>query len=127
MNLSTFIARRIAFNQQKSFSRFIVRLATAATIISVASMIIAMAFTNGFQFAISQKIFSFFGHIRVQHFEPSKVSFAEELPIEKNDTIIQILKQNGDIKTVQAFATKNAILKTSETIEGVLFKGVEKS
>lgn len=126
MNVSTFIASRIAFNQQRSFSRFIIRLATAATIISVAAMIIAMAFTNGFQYAISQKIFSFFGHIRVQHFEPNKVSFAEEYPIEKNDTVANILKNNADIKTIQPFATKNAILKTSETIEGVLFKGVEK-
>jgi len=126
LNVSTFIASRIAFNQQRSFSRFIIRLATAATIISVAAMIIAMAFTNGFQYAISQKIFSFFGHIRVQHFEPNKVSFAEEYPIEKNDTVADVLKNNADIKTIQPFATKNAILKTSETIEGVLFKGVEK-
>lgn len=125
MNLPIFIARRIAFNRQRSFSRFIIRLATAATVISVASMIVAMAFTNGFQYAISQKIFSFFGHIRVQHFEPGKVSFAEELPIQKNDTVLQILHQNPDIKTVQAFATKNAILKTSGSMEGVLFKGVQ--
>ena len=89
-------------------------------------MIIAIALTNGFQYAISHKIFSFFGHIRVQHFEPSKVSFAEEYPIEKNDTITNLLLANPEIKTVQAFATKNAILKTTETIEGVLFKGVEK-
>lgn len=127
MILSFFIARRIAFNRQRSFSRFIIRLATAATIISVAAMIIAMAFTNGFQYVISQKIFSFFGHIRVQHFEPNKVSFAEEVPIMKNDTIVQILRQHPEVKTVQPYATKNAILKTTETIEGVLFKGVEKN
>lgn len=126
MNISQFIARRIAFNPQRSFSRFIIRLAMAATIISVATMIIAMAFTNGFQFVISQKIFSFFGHIRVQHYQPNKVSFAEEFPILKNDTIIRILRENPDIEIVQPFATKNVILKTSETIEGVLFKGVEK-
>jgi lipoprotein-releasing system permease protein len=126
LNLSTFIAARIAFNQHKSFSRFIIRLAMGATIISVAAMIVAMAFTNGFQYAISQKIFSFFGHIRVQHFEPDKVSFAEEFPILKNDTVIRILQKNPEIKTIQAYATKNAILKTNETIEGILFKGVEK-
>ncbi|MEJ7740861.1 MAG: FtsX-like permease family protein [Chitinophagaceae bacterium] len=127
MNIAQFIARRIAFNTQRSFSRFIIRLAIAATIISVATMIIAMAFTNGFQFVISQKIFSFFGHIRVQHYEPNKVSFAEEFPILKNDTITRILKQNPEIQIVQPFATKNVILKTNETIEGVLFKGVEKN
>ncbi|MEO6915524.1 MAG: ABC transporter permease [Chitinophagaceae bacterium] len=127
MNFSSFIAGRIAFNRQRSFSRFIIRLATAATAISVAAMIIAMAFTNGFQHAISQKIFSFFGHLRVQHFEPSKVSFAEESPIKKSDTVTALLRANPEVTIVQAFATKNAILKTAETIEGVLFKGVEKT
>ncbi|MEJ7767007.1 MAG: ABC transporter permease [Chitinophagaceae bacterium] len=126
MNLSTFIASRIAFNQQRSFSRFIIRLATAATIISVAAMIIALAFTNGFQYVISQKIFSFFGHIRVQQFEPSKASFAEEFPISQNDSVKVILQKDPEIKTIQPYATKNAILKTNETIEGVLFKGVSK-
>ncbi len=127
MNVASFIARRIAFNQHKSFSRFIIRLAIAATVISVAVMIVAMAFTNGFQFAISQKIFSFWGHIRVQHFQPNHVSIAEELPIEKDDTILQMLRKNPDIQSVTTFAVKNAILKTNETIEGILFKGVEKS
>ncbi|MDI3319728.1 ABC transporter permease [Pinibacter soli] len=127
MNISSFIAGRIAFNKQRSFSRFIIRLAVAATAISVAAMIVTIGFTNGFQHAISEKIFDFWGHIRVQHFEPNKVSIAEELPIQKNDTVYTTLKKNPDVKTVQAFATKNAILKTSESIEGVLFKGIEKS
>ena len=125
MNTSVFIASRLAFNPQKSISRFIIRLATGATIISVAAMIIAIAFTNGFQYAISQKVFSFFGHIRVQRFETGRAAFAEEYPTLRNDTVETVLKQNPDIRTVQAFATKNAILKTNEGFEGVLFKGVE--
>lgn len=126
MNVAGFIAKRIAFSQEKSFSRFIIRLATAATILSVTVMIVAMAITNGFQYTISQKIFSFWGHIRVQHYEASKISSAEETPIEKNDTVFRILKSNPDVQSVNVFATKNAILKTNETIEGVLLKGVEK-
>ena len=90
-------------------------------------MIIAMAFTNGFQYAISQKIFSFFGHIRVQHFDANRVSIAEEIPIERNDTVTALLRADKEVTTVQPFATKNAILKTAETIEGVLFKGIEKT
>ena len=90
MNLSYFIARRVAFNRQRSFSRFIIRLAIIATVISVAAMILTLAFTNGFQQTIGRKIFSFWGHIRVQHFEPDKVAIAEELAIKKNDTVINI-------------------------------------
>lgn len=96
-----------------------------ATILSVAVMIVAFGVTNGFQQTISQKIFNFWGHLRVQHFQPQRVAVAEELPIEKNDTVVQVLQQNNNITSVNSFATKNAILKTSETIEGILFKGVE--
>ncbi len=126
MNISTFIARRIAFNRQKSFSRFVIRLSVGATIISVTVMIVTLAFTSGFQETISRKIFSFWGHIRIQSFESARVAIAEETPIRKNDSVQRLPSINPAIKNVQAFATKNAILKTSETIEGVLFKGVEK-
>jgi lipoprotein-releasing system permease protein len=126
LNLAGFIARRIAFNQQKSFSRFIIRLATAATVLSVTIMLVALAITNGFQYTISQKIFSFWGHIRVEHFEPGKSLLAEETAIEKNDTVARILKADADIESVNPFATKSAILKTDEGIEGIVFKGVEK-
>ncbi len=90
-------------------------------------MIIALAFTSGFQHAISQKIFSFWGHIRVQHYEPDKVAIAEEYPIDKNDTVAGLKKTVPGIRSVQPYATKNAILKTAESIEGVLFKGIDSS
>jgi lipoprotein-releasing system permease protein len=126
LNIAGFIAKRIAFTKEKSFSRFIIRLATAATVLSVTVMIVALAITNGFQYTISQKIFSFWGHIRVQHFEAGKIPNAEETAIEKNDTVEQVLRNNPAVLSVNSFATKNALLKTNETIEGVLFKGVEK-
>src|SRR5882724_8218814 len=103
LNTSAFIAGRIAFNMQQSFSRFIIRLAIAATTISVMAMLLTLAFTNGFQYAIAQKMFSFSGHLRVQHFEPSKIDIAEELPIARNDTVLQVLHSNDNIKTIQAF------------------------
>ena len=126
MNISAFIARRIAFNQQRSFSRFVIRLSVAATIISVAVMIITLAFASGFQETISKKVYSFWGHIRVQNFDAARVSIAEETPVLKNDTVTDLPRRYPEINKVQVFATKNAILKTSETIEGVLFKGVER-
>ncbi|MBS1660976.1 MAG: ABC transporter permease [Bacteroidetes bacterium] len=126
MNVAAFIAQRIAFNRQRSFSRFIIRLAIAATVISVAAMLVTLAFTNGFQYAVGQKVFNLWGHIRVQHFPPSSGPLTEELPIEKNDTVIRTLRANKDLKTIQAFATKNAVIRGKEGIEYVLLKGVEK-
>lgn len=125
MNITAFIARRIAFNQQKSFSRFVIRLSIGATVISVTVMILTLSFASGFQKVISEKVFSFWGHIRIQSYYAARVSIAEETPIHRTDSVTALKAMYPQIKTVQAFATKNAILKTAETIEGVLFKGVE--
>lgn len=126
MNISGFIAKRIAFNQQRSFSRFVIRLSITATVISVMVMIVTLAFAGGFQKTISEKVFSFWGHIRIHNYEAVRVSIAEETPIPRNDSITGLMKTIPEIRAIQAYATKNAILKTSENIEGVLFKGVEK-
>jgi lipoprotein-releasing system permease protein len=125
LNIPGFIAKRIAFNQQKSFSRFVIRLSISATIISVMVMIVTLAFANGFQKTISDKVFSFWGHIRIHNFEALRVSIAEETPITRTDSVTNLSKTLPGIKSIQAYATKNAILKTSENLEGVLFKGVE--
>ncbi len=127
MNLSSFIAQRIAFNQQKSFSRFIIRLSVAATIISVAVMIITLSFVNGFQDTVSQKVFSFWGHVRVGYRQPMKASIAEEEPIESNNPLVKSIKAMPQVQSVHPFATKYAILKTADEMEGVLLKGLDTS
>ena len=102
-----------------------IRLSVAATIISVMVMIVTLAFAGGFQKTISEKVFSFWGHIRIHNYEAARVSIAEETPILRSDSVKNLNKSFPEIKSIQAYATKNAILKTSENIEGVLFKGVE--
>ncbi len=126
LNVAAFIARRIAFNSQQSFSRFIIRLAVAATALSVAAMIITLAFVNGFQQTVSQKVFSFWGHIRVQEYEPNKVLVAEETPLKKDPLVLSVLQHIPEVQTIQSFATKSAVLQKQANIEGILFKGVEK-
>ncbi|WP_298411859.1 FtsX-like permease family protein [Hydrotalea sp.] len=125
MNVAFYIARKITFNHEKTFSRFIIRLAIVATAVSVMSMIVTLAFVNGFQQTISEKVFSFWGHIRVQHFEVDKALVAEETPIVRNDTVEYILNHQPGIQQVQVFATKSAVLACHWEIEGTLFKGVD--
>jgi len=127
LDIALFIARRIAFNSQQSFSGFIIKLSITATTVSVAAMIITLAFVNGFQETVSQKVFSFWGHVRLQLYEPGKALVAEESPLEKNDTVINALKAAPEIETIQTFATRSAVLQQQTNIEGILFKGVEKN
>jgi lipoprotein-releasing system permease protein len=90
-------------------------------------MIITLSFANGFQERISQKIFSFLGHIQVQDNQPDKAVFAEETPIYHNQLAVTDIKKNSHVESIHSFATKYGILKTKDEMEGVKFKGVDSS
>ncbi|HUC81444.1 MAG TPA: FtsX-like permease family protein [Flavisolibacter sp.] len=127
MNIASFIARRIAFNQQKSFSRFIIRLSILATVISVSVMIITLSVVNGFQKTVSEKVFSFWGHIRISYLQPGKSNISEEEPIVHNIALVKTIQANSEVRSIYPFATRSAILKTTEEMEGVLLKGFDSS
>jgi lipoprotein-releasing system permease protein len=99
----------------------------AATVISVAVMIVTVSLAAGFQDAVSEKIFSFWGHIRIQEKQPGKAIIAEEIPIKQNDSLITLLQQQPDVKSIHPFATRYALLKTKDAMEGLLIKGFDQS
>ncbi len=126
MNISWIIAQRILLNKQNSFSKFIIRLSIVATSLSVLAMIATLAFVNGFQEEISNKIFSFWGHVHVQHFSASKSLVTEETPILETDTILQTIHKQKGLLNAYTYATKSAVIEKNNAIEGILIKGISK-
>jgi lipoprotein-releasing system permease protein len=124
LDVAGFIANRIAFNRQHSFSRFIIRLSMGATIISVAVMIISLALVNGFQETVSNKVFSFSGHIRVQFKQALSGPVTEEIPIERNTEAEKLITNDPRVKSIHPYATRYGILKSGDAMEGLLIKGL---
>lgn len=103
----------------------IIGLAIAATTLSVAVMIVALSFVNGFQQVISTKVFNFWGHVRVTQSLEDPGARAEEAFFPANDSIRRALQRMPGVVAVESYATKSALLKNSSDMESVLLKGVD--
>ena len=108
------IAKKISFQKEKTYTRFIVRLSIAATSISVAAIILTLAIVNGFQQSISDKVYQFWGHIRV-----ASVS-GEPIEIDQNAKVLW----SDSVESVTPFINQSCVLSYGPDIEGVVMKGV---
>lgn len=88
-------------------------------------MIITLSMVNGFQKAVSEKVYSFWGHARVQPVNPYQTVITDDEGFALNDSIENVIKSNAKISRYHGFAVKSVVLKTGGQFEGVLLKGVE--
>ena len=90
-------------------------------------MIVTVSFVNGFQKTISEKVFNFWGHIRVQQYQTGQSVIAEETPVEQNSIVENILHKNLSVQGFQRFATLSGVVENNKQIEGILFKGIDEN
>ena len=113
------IAKRISFQKQKNYTRFIVRLSIAATAISVAAILLTFSIVNGFQATIANKVYQFWGHIRV-------ASVSGE-PMKQDANTLAAFQKNTAVKTVTPFVSQSTVLSFEQDIEGVVARGIPAS
>lgn len=127
MNLEYFIAKRLitAKAYKSSISAPIIKIAIAAVAIGMIMMIISVATGMGLQQKIREKVSAFNGHIIISNYEDnhSEVSLS---PVSTRQVFYPKFTSVEGISHIQAVASKAAIIRTENTFEGIIFKGVGK-
>ena len=88
-------------------------------------MILTLAFVSGFQEAIAKKVFSFWGHIRMQQHPAYSSDLSDEIPSIPNDSVISAAKANPSVKSIDVYANKAALMKSKTNMDGLMLKGVD--
>jgi len=126
VNLELYIARRLRTGDNKSrLSAPSARIATIGIALGLTVMIMAVAIITGFKQEVKDKVIGIGAHIRISNFD-SNNSF-ESHPIERDSIFVNTLMETGDIKAIQAYATKPGIIKANEQMQGVVLKGYDSS
>ena len=87
-----------------------------ATSISVAAIILTLSVVNGFQETISKKVFSFWGHIRIESVNGAALV--------QDDAVTQTILRDHNIESVTPFISQSTVISFKQEIEGVLAKGM---
>lgn len=114
LNTAFHIALKISFPKHKSYTGFIVKLSIAATALSVAAIILTLSIVNGFQESISNKVFQFWGHVRISSVNGAPIENQHNPPF---NTL-------PFINSYTPFLNQSCVLSYGQDIEGVVVKGV---
>ena len=125
MNAEFFIARRLFFDKskQQQLSARIIRIALFSVALGLEVMIVSVAVITGFKSEIKNKVTGFGSHIQIVSYGAQNTF--EIPPVSANQPFFDKLKQLETVTSIHAFATKPGIIKTEETTQGIIFKGVD--
>jgi len=125
LNLAFFIAKRLITGKEtkNSISAPILKIAIAAIAIGLIMMLIAIATSLGLKLKIREKIAAFNGHIQIYNYDTNR-SDVSVTPVALHQDFYPKFKDVKGVEHVQAVAVKAGIIRTAETFEGILAKGV---
>ncbi len=123
MLVISFLAKRISLQGNKSVSKLVIYLAIISIAFGIAVMEIAISVVNGFEEEIQSKLIGFASHIQLGAYLPEANS--EARPLQNNADYAQQLLNKSIVKKVTPFIHLPALLKSKESIDGILIKGVD--
>ncbi|PIB29020.1 transmembrane permease [Maribacter sp. 4U21] len=125
MNLEYFIAKRLITGKEHkiSISAPIIKIAIAAIVLGIIMMLIAIATGVGLKHKIREKVTAFNGHVQISNYDNNS-SEVSVTPISKNQDFYPEFTSVNGIEHIQAVATKGGIIRTADTFEGIIAKGV---
>ena len=127
MNLEYFIAKRLitAKDHKSSISGPIIKIAVSAIAIGIIMMLVSVATGIGLKKEIRNKISAFNGHIIVSNYDSNQ---SEETlsPVSTKQDFYPEFTTVPEVTHIQAVATKTGIIRTENTFEGTILKGVGK-
>ena len=104
-----------------SFTHSVTRIATVSIALGIAVMIVSFSILHGFREQIQSKIFSFGAHLQLSRYDTN--NSLEVAPISEPELRRQLTRY-PQVASVQPFARKTAIIKTTDEVLGVVLKGV---
>ncbi len=127
MNLEYFIAKRLIKGKEHkiSISAPIIKIAIAAIAIGLIMMLIAIATGLGLKEKIREKVTAFNGHVQIYNYDNNN-SEVSVVPVSTEQEFYPEFTSVEGIVHIQAVATKAGIIRTEETFEGIIAKGVGK-
>lgn len=122
-----FISSRLQANGGAGhrLSRPFLRIAIVAVAISVSAMLISVSVARGFQKAIAMRATLFVGHVQVVNLDGN--ASLEQVPITRNAVLEADLRKIHSLRALQCFALKGGVIKTQESMQGCVVKGVDES
>lgn len=127
MNLEYFIAKRLIKGKEHkiSISAPIIKIAITAIALGIIMMLVAIATGVGLKHKIREKVAAFNGHIQIYNYD-NNTSDVSVVPVSLEQEFYPEFKSVSGISHIQGVASKGGIIRTEDTFEGIIAKGVGK-
>jgi lipoprotein-releasing system permease protein len=124
MSWSVTLARSLNKDQSLIKHKYITTICQIAIALCLTTVLLASFLIRGFEEKIESKIFNFWSHIRVYPISMNASNVLENSLYWTADNQF-ILEKNPNILSSQQVVNKGVILKSKESIEGIVLKGIE--